>query len=107
MAARRNLVAGKELSLNFYKYKAEMYFDSLQTWSLHDIVCIYVIVRGTDGLSMVHGPPSFRQHEGFGRFVREFLCEARKNLVAYYNVKCDLIITVSLQRDTASLFSKI
>lgn len=25
-----------------------------------------VAVRGTDGLSMIHGPPSFRQQEGFG-----------------------------------------
>ena len=72
MAARDSLVAGKEFSLNFYKYKADIYFDSLQTWSLHDIVCPYFAVRGTDGLSMVHGSPSFRQHEEFERFVRGF-----------------------------------
>ena len=92
MAARGNLVAGKEFSLNFYKYKAEMYFDSLKTWSFHDIVCTYVTVRGTDGLSMVHGPPSFRQHEGFGRFVREFL------YVKLYKVKLNINFCYMLQR---------
>lgn len=46
---------------------------------------------------MVHHPlGSTRDLEG--------LCVNFYNLVAYYNVKCDLIITVSLQRDTASLF---
>lgn len=33
MAAMENLVAGKEFSLNFNKYKVEVHFDSLQTWS--------------------------------------------------------------------------
>lgn len=33
MAAMESLVAGKEFSLNFNKYKVEVHFDSLQTWS--------------------------------------------------------------------------
>ena len=33
MAARDCLVAGKEFSLNFYKDKAEIYFDLSPTWS--------------------------------------------------------------------------
>ena len=26
-------------------------------------------VRGSDGISMINGPPSFENHVGFGRFV--------------------------------------
>ena len=38
---------------------------------IRSFIFVLIAVRGSDGISMVHGPPKFRQHAGFGRYAYE------------------------------------